>query len=189
MDNNEINELEIVESEDQAREGYLYIMHAEGTNYIKIGQAQDVLRRRGELQVGCPQRLTILLTVPSSDAPALEQLMHDHFAAYRLHGDWFALPSEVPTVLELFAFVYRQTAAPLSPACFNAETRSITSARIIALLEEHQSLSISSLLDLLADDNLTANALKVQLHRLYNAGLIGKNGRGVYTAHPEIEQV
>ena len=59
---------------------------------IKIGIADDVDARLGELQVANPRRLTILFRCPfpsRAEARAAEQDLHRRLAHLNIRGEWF----------------------------------------------------------------------------------------------------
>ena len=54
---------------------------------MKIGWARSVAKRLGELQIGSPVKLRLLLAMPGSRAREAE--LHERFAHARLRGEWF----------------------------------------------------------------------------------------------------
>ena len=68
--------------------GYTYIVHATGTDLYKIGSSTDVRRRISGLQSGSANLLEIVTVVEGTD---VERILHDIFADYRRHGEWFEL--------------------------------------------------------------------------------------------------
>lgn len=74
-----------------ARMFYVYFIQA-GKGAIKIGRAKNVDRRLKELQVGNPQELTVLATIPhetEKGAKDMEQHLHDTLKSKRIRGEWF----------------------------------------------------------------------------------------------------
>lgn len=70
---------------------YVYFI-TDNNGHIKIGKADNTVKRLNELQTGNPYKLSIILTVmmPSiNDAFSLEQELHQLFKDYRLEGEWF----------------------------------------------------------------------------------------------------
>jgi hypothetical protein len=63
------------------------------TGAIKIGAAIDPLRRLAGLQCGSPIELRILAQGPGS--PRDERILHERFAPFRLHGEWFERSPEI----------------------------------------------------------------------------------------------
>lgn len=82
-----------------SRPGYVYFLQAEGTGRVKIGRAESTTVRFDTLRTASPFPLTLLRSVKTADAPGLETSLHRRFAAYRVHGEWFALPIEALTLL------------------------------------------------------------------------------------------
>lgn len=75
-------------------EGFVYIVHAVGTNRIKIGFSANPGDRLASLQTGSPFRLEIISCVPGSRAD--EMRMHRRLAKYRRTGEWFEIPRSRP---------------------------------------------------------------------------------------------
>jgi len=62
---------------------------------MKIGRSKDVLKRSQSLQTGCPYPLLQMwrLWVPGKDVSELERQLHEEFAKFHIHHEWFAIPS------------------------------------------------------------------------------------------------
>jgi hypothetical protein len=74
---------------ERTTSGFVYAI--EGVSgHIKIGTSLNVQNRLNELQVGSPVRLTLLATC--AGGRQMEESLHRQFAAFRLSGEWFALP-------------------------------------------------------------------------------------------------
>jgi|ERR1043166_932612 hypothetical protein len=71
----------------------VYFLQAQTGGPIKIGWSSDIKQRLDALQPGCPYPLNVLLCVRGSFAD--EQLLHQKFARFRLHGEWFEAAEEV----------------------------------------------------------------------------------------------
>lgn len=69
----------------------VYIIHAQGTDHVKIGTTTDLPGRLRSIQTGCPYRCTTLMTWPGGRR--LEAFLHKKLAKYRRAGEWFALPA------------------------------------------------------------------------------------------------
>lgn len=70
--------------------------------YVKIGYAQDVWQRLGELQCGNPYELRVLSFIPGGQET--EGAIHVALAAHRVRGEWFDLGSDP---LKVFTDAYR----------------------------------------------------------------------------------
>lgn len=68
---------------------YIYIYYAEGTNEYKIGCTKHVVRRKGQLQTGNARKLNIIKIYRCINDVRIEHLVHEHFEANRLEGEWF----------------------------------------------------------------------------------------------------
>lgn len=62
-----------------------------GRRQVKIGYSTNMAARLAALQAASPQRLRILGTHPGTKAT--EAWLHERFARYRTHGEWFDLSS------------------------------------------------------------------------------------------------
>lgn len=85
----------------EPREGsgiWVYFIQGEHGGPIKIGSARRVESRLRDLQIGSPTRLRVLAQVKT--ARGLEVMLHRHFAARRLHGEWFAPCEELLRYIE-----------------------------------------------------------------------------------------
>lgn len=77
----------------------VYFIRRSGDGAIKIGYSRDVSRRIGQLQTGCPERLTLAgLMVGGTKAD--EWNLQKRFARIALHGEWF---KPEPELLECVA--------------------------------------------------------------------------------------
>lgn len=66
---------------------HLYLMQAGGVGPVKIGRANDPLRRARELQPGCAERIIVRAVL--LDRGSEERELHTRFASVRLAGEWF----------------------------------------------------------------------------------------------------
>lgn len=82
---------------------------------VKIGRALNPKKRLGSIQTGYPRRLSILHA--EEGAGELEEQVHDHFRAERLHGEWFDFGSREPVAeVKLILSLVRRRIAPLPPS-------------------------------------------------------------------------
>lgn len=72
-------------------QGYVYLVHAKGTNRYKIGRSINPLKRLDQLQGQSPFPLIVEDCVWSPDSILLEKQLHDRFCDFRVHGEWFEL--------------------------------------------------------------------------------------------------
>lgn len=92
-------------AEAQGTGGVYFIQHGE-SGPIKIGLAQDIAGRRLELQSGNPVELRTLGYIDVEFFKfAVEKSLHEHFAPYRIRGEWFQPCQEILKLcgLEVFA--------------------------------------------------------------------------------------
>ncbi|MDR8524668.1 GIY-YIG nuclease family protein [Shewanella fidelis] len=80
---------------------HLYLFRCTGSDFYKIGIANDVNLRKQNLQTGSPYDLKVIFYVESDigDYEAreiiyLEKFLHQVFDNYRVRGEWFELTFE-----------------------------------------------------------------------------------------------
>lgn len=77
------------------REGWVYLIHADGTNRYKIGRSTNPIKRHQVLQKQSPYPLVVAACFHSLDAVMDEAKLHDSLEDYRTYGEWFILQPEV----------------------------------------------------------------------------------------------
>jgi DNA polymerase IIIc chi subunit len=82
-----------------SKEGFVYLLQAEGQTPVKIGHGGNVVERKKALQSGNAQQLNTLRVIPSADAHQLEQQLHKRYATYRVRREWFDLPAAILNAL------------------------------------------------------------------------------------------
>lgn len=72
--------------------GYIYAIEDESQR-IKLGMAENVDKRRNELQTGNAEVLTVLFLYPVKNMKKAEDALHDLFAAGRIrpNSEWFVI--------------------------------------------------------------------------------------------------
>lgn len=83
---------------------YVYLIAASSRGPVKIGYANDVVGRLGELQIGNPYRLRVFFAAGVPKASEIEQIAHFHFKAHRLVGEWFKINTDQARVFLLDLF-------------------------------------------------------------------------------------
>lgn len=72
---------------------YVMVAPSDGAAvYLKIGVTQDLPKRVGAVQTGCPIQIDELLyhkALTRESALAIERAMHAELLAYRTSGEWF----------------------------------------------------------------------------------------------------
>jgi hypothetical protein len=76
----------------------LYVVEAPRAGRVKIGISMDPERRRRDLQAASPESLTLVATMDGSYAD--EMVLHERFAEYREHGEWFRLEGALAEWIE-----------------------------------------------------------------------------------------
>lgn len=70
--------------------GFVYVIHATGTNRIKIGYSASPKDRLTQLQTGSPVPLQLLASWPGS--VERERRVHRYLSQFRQTGEWFEVP-------------------------------------------------------------------------------------------------
>jgi hypothetical protein len=72
----------------------IYFIEAIGAGLVKIGYTEnDPEVRLRQLQTGCPFPMRVLGSI--SGEPEDEAEIHQKFAGYRRHGEWFEMSAEI----------------------------------------------------------------------------------------------
>lgn len=71
----------------------LYLIHAVGSDFYKIGYAVNVKRRMAALQTGCPYILKLLSS--REGTMANELALQNHFKQFHFRGEWFCFGSPI----------------------------------------------------------------------------------------------
>lgn len=79
---------------------YLYVIQCH--EFIKIGIADNPKRRLGELQVGCPYKLTLIRCFASKTPRADERRLHELLRKHHERGEWFRLTDGMRKLLNDF---------------------------------------------------------------------------------------
>lgn len=79
-------------STTQRKSGYVYLF-ASAFGY-KIGRTRNIPSRTRVFNVKLPFDVRLLHVIETCDSVTLEKTIHDHFAAKRLNGEWFALSKD-----------------------------------------------------------------------------------------------
>lgn len=75
----------------KGREGWVYLIHAVGTNRYKIGRSANPVARHRALQNQSPYPLKIVDSFWTVDTPTDEAYWHESLSKYRVRGEWFEL--------------------------------------------------------------------------------------------------
>jgi len=77
----------------------IYFLYAPSVNLVKIGRATYVKKRVMGVKTASPVPLRLLKVI--SDVDAIEEnKLHNLFAKYRRHGEWFEVAGELATYLD-----------------------------------------------------------------------------------------
>lgn len=98
---------------------WVYLVGSTLSRPVKIGVAKDAEVRLNELRVGSPVPLHIIWK--TRGGRALESSLHEYFAPYRIHGEWFDFGDENPAALVATAAVL--LGSPSHPQRVAADSR------------------------------------------------------------------
>ena len=98
---------------------WVYLIGSTLTRPVKIGVAKNAEARLDELRIGSPVPLHIIWK--ARGGRALEGSLHEYFAPYRIHGEWFDFGDESPAALVATAAVLMGN--PSHPQRVTAEGR------------------------------------------------------------------
>jgi hypothetical protein len=76
----------------------VYFIQAGAGGCIKIGIASNLQSRISCLQIGCPDMLVLLASVPGGAKE--ESFLHEHLRRHRVRGEWFKPAPEVLDAVE-----------------------------------------------------------------------------------------
>jgi len=81
----------------------VYLIKEGDSTFYKIGKGAKPQTRLGSLQVGNPRLLhlvSVLWVTSHETAFALEALLHERYASYRVKGEWFNFPQSTGEIVE-----------------------------------------------------------------------------------------
>jgi Meiotically up-regulated gene 113 len=96
--------------------GFIYAIQADHVHLIKLGYSTDPAARLADLRTGCPVVLTLLAIWRATCAD--ETALHQEFAQYREHGEWFR-----PAPAVVSRLLVRNEASPNHIAELNGQRR------------------------------------------------------------------
>lgn len=88
---------------DSQASRWVYLVGSTQARPVKIGVAKDVEARTAELQTGSPLPLHLIWKTRGGES--LERDLHERFAPYRIHGEWFDFGDESPAAVVASAAV------------------------------------------------------------------------------------
>jgi len=74
--------------------GYVYLMHAQGTSYYKIGKSINPDKRLLQISPKMPFETELIKVWGTNFMSIAEKWLHKHFSEFRRNGEWFQLPDE-----------------------------------------------------------------------------------------------
>ncbi|WP_318201060.1 GIY-YIG nuclease family protein [Streptomyces sp. SCL15-4] len=104
---------------DDTASRWVYLIGSTLTRPVKIGVTKNVAARLDDLRVGSPVPLHLIWK--TRGGRALESGLHEYFAPYRIHGEWFDFGDENPAALVATAAVIM--GSPAHPQRVSTESR------------------------------------------------------------------
>jgi len=108
-------------------EQLVYVVRATESGRIKIGIAENPVKRLAMLQVGSPEYLELIGT--AAGGRSLEVRLHAELHRDRLYGEWFEFSDHVAFVIGNLLGWDRQTPQQVESARKAAELRAILALR------------------------------------------------------------
>jgi len=81
----------------------VYILHAVGTRYYKIGRATNITKRIKGIQTSNPHRIELVKfceTDGRCSSVDIEKIMHEKFKKKHFRGEWFTLTQDDFTIFD-----------------------------------------------------------------------------------------
>lgn len=100
------------------KDGWIYLIHAQGTSRYKIGRSIDPSKRLERLQQQCPFPLKLIATFYTDDCIADEGRLHRLAKVYCKHGEWFELPNKWIEAIDYWFQKKERLVPPDTKACF-----------------------------------------------------------------------
>jgi len=92
---------------------FIYLIHATGTEFYKVGISRKPKVRLANLQIGCPMQLAVTTTVQVDHPQEWEGYIHRRLHDCAVHGEWFQLNEErLERVLNGFRTLAERTSNP-----------------------------------------------------------------------------
>lgn len=85
----------------EPKPGYIYLIQSP-TGHYKIGRTKDLHNRLKTFGVQLPFEVEFICVIETDDMYGLERRLHEHFAAKRVNGEWFALDTADVEFLKYF---------------------------------------------------------------------------------------
>lgn len=82
---------------EQKKPNKVYFVVAPSIGRVKIGLSNNPANRFAEIKACSPVAVELLVSVDGGQE--LENDLHHHFAAQRVHGEWFVFSSEIATLV------------------------------------------------------------------------------------------
>ena len=142
---------------------------------MKIGVATDCASRLSALQVGCPLPLALLWSQAALNALAVEEALHERFAAQRVQGEWFDLGVDpVPIV--------KDALAGISPHLDEIDEQLRMAARELAATVRAEALEVLAAVREVWPDGTT----KIGTHQLTSLLTAHRSGKYADWSSPEL---
>ena len=88
------NERSLRKSKSKVDTGHIYLVREVNGIHHKIGRAKDIDSRLSVFSVKLPFKVDLAFSFMSGDYKSAEAILHEHFASYRVDGEWFNLSED-----------------------------------------------------------------------------------------------
>lgn len=85
---------EVRKSKPKRLPGFIYLIHAVGSNRYKIGRTARIESRLARLKAQAPYPMELIHHFWTDDSTGMEATLHTKFQSKRVHGEWFELSDE-----------------------------------------------------------------------------------------------
>ena len=85
---------ELIGRNKKKKSTHVYLFQEDYLGLVKIGIASDPIKRMGEIQVACPQNITLVACINIQNAHDLEIELHTKYSNKHYRGEWFRLTEE-----------------------------------------------------------------------------------------------
>jgi len=71
----------------------VYVLATPNFEFIKIGMTKNIKQRLGNIQSGCPYKLSLWVLIKTKYPSEIESRLLSMFSNFNVRGEWFCLPN------------------------------------------------------------------------------------------------
>jgi hypothetical protein len=125
--------------------GWVYILEAVGSGWVKIGHSVSPITRTDGFQTGCPHPLRVRACFWAEDQVALEKELHELCKEHRGVGEWFSVDS--PIIRRLMNAAHFASSAPADKRTIDRLEEENRRVRMLLAVESRRSQELMERLD------------------------------------------